>query len=493
MLLDSIDRNLPDNYEIVMQTYVLIGNSYDLQGDFDLGVLYLSECLDFCRIDDAKYKAILHHRLAALYNCLYDRVKAKEHIHDAFDNYELLDNEIGIANCYNILGLIHVNEDHNSKADSVFHLALDIYRKHELEKSIAVVLNNMSMYNENPPEKISHLKEAIATNRRYNRIWSLAENYNNLGLQYFYNKQYNMALQAFDTAYTYAIATDAKEIVSDNYKYKSWMYDSLGVYDKAYYYSVEGGKIEKNIQSEANIRNIERMIAKSTLEKKRNQIRMLNEQNKTKVLYNTLFYFVFGLILLVIALYALYKRQKLKQISEIYRTKLELQESESQLLAVKLEQEQMEKNEMESQLDTSVRDLTTFSEYIKSRTDLFDKIKQQIKATYQSDREGMVKELKKIIVMINKYLKSDDNQVMIAKQIDQYSDEFLNRLEELHPGMSKTDKKLASYLRLGMSTKDICLITGSNLKAVNMARYRLRKHMGLDGETSTIEYLQSIV
>lgn len=491
-IINFLDKSDIKNHTLLMETYILLGKSYDLQGDFDLGIYALTEALDYCDMNDTKNKALINHELATLYNCLYDVNRANELVVDVIKYYEEVKDTVGIALCYNILGLIYVNKKDDVKADSIFNLALALHQKLNLEINKAVIYNNMALYNEDPPRKIEMLKHAIAINKRYNRRWSLAENYNNLGLQYFYDKQYDKALKKLDIAYDIAIATNAKELISDNHRYKSWLYNELKIYDKAYYNSTESDRITKQIQSEENIRNIERIIAQNALNKKKYKIRLMNEIHKSTIIFNTLIFSFIGVFILIIVMFILYKKGKVKRQNELYKAKLELEKNNIELLNIKLEQEEIEKNEMETLLDASTKELTNFSYYIKNRNELFSNIKNHIKSVYHYEKEQMVRELRKIIVLINQYEKTDREQSMMIKQMDQVSDEFLYRLEQLHPGISKTEKRMAIYIHLGMSTKDICMITGSNLKTVNMARYRLRKHLGLASDISIAQYLDSI-
>lgn len=66
---------------------------------------------------------------------------------------------------------------------------------------------------------------------------------------------------------------------------------------------------------------------------------------------------------------------------------------------------------------------------------------------------------------------------------------FLGRLLNLlkqYPELSDNEKQLCVYLRMGLSTQEICVLTGKQPRSVNMARYRLRKTLNL-AETDNLE------
>ena len=77
-------------------------------------------------------------------------------------------------------------------------------------------------------KSVSLINEANCHQQELESQWSLGENYNNMGKQYFYAKQYNNALMALQRAYEVASSISAKELICDNYEYLSWVYDALG-------------------------------------------------------------------------------------------------------------------------------------------------------------------------------------------------------------------------------------------------------------------------
>ena len=65
-------------------------------------------------------------------------------------------------------------------------------------------------------------------------MWSLGENYNNLGKLYYYSKRYKEAIAALEKAYQLAQSVGAKGVICDNYEYAAWVYSAIGDYQTAY-------------------------------------------------------------------------------------------------------------------------------------------------------------------------------------------------------------------------------------------------------------------
>ena len=80
----------------------------------------------------------------------------------------------------------------------------------------------------------------------------------------------------------------------------------------------------------------------------------------------------------------------------------------------------------------------------------------------------------------------------MMREIEEKYDEFIKRLLKLHPDLTNGERKLATFLRIDLSSKEISLLTGTSIKAISMARYRLRKTLGLDPKDDVVEYLRKL-
>ena len=59
---------------------------------------------------------------------------------------------------------------------------------------------------------------------------------------------------------------------------------------------------------------------------------------------------------------------------------------------------------------------------------------------------------------------------------------FYENLQSRFPELSPAEIKLAAFLRLNMTTKDIASITGQSVKSLEVARARLRKKLGITNQ-----------
>ncbi len=71
--------------------------------------------------------------------------------------------------------------------------------------------------------------------------------------------------------------------------------------------------------------------------------------------------------------------------------------------------------------------------------------------------------------------------------------EFYAKLSKLNPNLTLNEKRLCAFLRLNMSSKEISCITGQSIKAIEQARFRLRKQLGLLNQNVNISnFLSSL-
>ena len=70
--------------------------------------------------------------------------------------------------------------------------------------------------------------------------------------------------------------------------------------------------------------------------------------------------------------------------------------------------------------------------------------------------------------------------------------EFITKLREKHPSLSLSEIKVASYVRMNLTSKEIAEFMHKTTRAIENDRYRLRKKLELDSNDSLQKYLMDI-
>jgi DNA-binding CsgD family transcriptional regulator len=69
---------------------------------------------------------------------------------------------------------------------------------------------------------------------------------------------------------------------------------------------------------------------------------------------------------------------------------------------------------------------------------------------------------------------------------------FVDSLVSYNPDITNSDIKLCCYLKMNMNTKDIAQLFGLTVRAIENKRYRLRKKLFLDKETSLMTFINGL-
>ncbi len=218
--------------------------------------------------------------------------------------------------------------------------------------------------------------------------------------------------------------------------------------------------------------------------------------------YQTWWAYTLYIIIFFGILYFFYKKQskkykrlqqlKLEEQQRKYREEqkqlqlqhqLEIQESEKQIIQLRNEKLQSEVEHKNSELASSAMNLVR-------KKEILSKLKEDLvlyKGTPEADKSA--KEFQKIIRVIDKELDLNEEWEQFAVHFDSVHTNYLKKLKETFTGLTVSDLKLAAYLRLNLSSKEIAQLMNISIRGVETSRYRLRKKLGIDNETNLFDYL----
>ena len=127
-------------------------------------------------------------------------------------------------------------------------------------------------------------------------------------------------------------------------------------------------------------------------------------------------------------------------------------------------------------------------------------------ANYQKRNEEMLIEIKKLITHINNEgmeiirkivndnksnYESDFLEIFETQFRDIHAD-FYERLDYWHPELTPTEKKICTFLKMNLNTKEIAVLLLSTPASIEVSRAKIRKKIGLDHNQSLTEYISAI-
>jgi len=96
---------------------------------------------------------------------------------------------------------------------------------------------------------------------------------------------------------------------------------------------------------------------------------------------------------------------------------------------------------------------------------------------------------RKLARQIDRHLEGDHDWELFETAFNQVHDDFFKRLLHQFPELTPGDLRLAAYLKLNLSSKEIAPLLNISVRGVENKRYRLRKKIGLPEDANLTEYV----
>lgn len=124
------------------------------------------------------------------------------------------------------------------------------------------------------------------------------------------------------------------------------------------------------------------------------------------------------------------------------------------------------------------------TQHIETRNMLIRKLKLLAGEDKNLMQEG-IRELLSNISSINSALNWDEFQ----KRFENVHKDFYHKLATRYPDLSPAEMKLAAFIKLGLSNKEISALSQNTLQSIEVARSRLRKKMRLNTNDNFFTFL----
>ncbi len=177
-------------------------------------------------------------------------------------------------------------------------------------------------------------------------------------------------------------------------------------------------------------------------------------------------------------------QQKLKELQEEQRKRQEIELAKER----EVERLQNEKHQSELQHLNSLLAASTMNLVVKN--ELIETIKEDLNVVRKKGKSPETKRaLEQIVKEIDTTLRVQEDWEQFEFHFDQVHGDFLDRLRKQFPELTTQDQKLCAYLRLNLSTKEIAQLMSISVRGVEIARYRLRKRLGLETKQNLSKFI----
>jgi len=492
-----------------------IARYYQSKNDYQKALNLLLESKEgFTKIEDDKWRAKTCLELGKIYQKRFKYEKALDYLFKAMEIFKDLKKEKKLAECYNIIGGIYYDEGYYEKSFEYFQNSLTIWERVGDDAGLASRYNNIGeIYRINLQfeDAIRYYKKAITINKKLNIENNLAINFDNMGNIYIVRKQYdsafyylsksleiseridnaervsmaeislgnlylrrneiNKARQHFEKGYRLAQKNSFLIFVKDAAKGLSEIFKEKKQFKDSYYYYKKYKQISDSIYSAKSSEKITQLEMKLIFEHEQ-ELNSLKRQ-KSNIKY---FLIAFGLVCLLVIIILLYGRMRIKSKHSI----------------IKAKNLQLEKKQLEEEIDLKNRELATNVMYLVKKNEFINFISEKLynsKLKFKKENQKIVEEI------ILDFQSSVDTDIWkdFEERFREVHKEFYNKMNQKFPNLSNNEKKLCALLRLNMTTKEVAAITHQNPHTIEVARTRLRKKLGLSNkETSLVSFLSNL-
>ncbi|MCF8331923.1 MAG: tetratricopeptide repeat protein [Bacteroidales bacterium] len=396
----------------------------------------------------------------------------------------------GIGLSYEYIGSVYSQEFPDS-AKKYYKTALEIHHENDEYEKIARVYDRMAEVNE-----IHGLTDSAVYYTRYELdIYTRIGDSLHIAINYLDLSEYYEILNQPEKAKTYCkqslkITRQAGFLVQQRKAYKQ-------LHDLALQSGNEAAALRyykkyvliKDSVDDANFReHINRVELRNMARQQENELRIQRQESKIKSLYIVAISAVSFIVLLFLFIIVLRQRKVISIKQKMIEKNQTIREKEQSLMQAR----EKEKALLENELKEKKNELVDFALHIAQRNEFLADLKKDVKELDNTAPEKLTASKKRIMMKLNQGLQINKEFEEFNMEVEKVHQQFLMNLEKRFPGLTRNDKRLASLLRLNLSSKEIAAINNISVKAVEMGRYRLRKKLNLAKGDNINTFFRSI-
>lgn len=345
------------------------------------------------------------------------------------------------------------------------------------EASAHNVLGNAYSKLSRDQEALQSLHTSVAVYDQMENPTEVNEAYISLGL--FYNKrnQPHRALPYFQKAIIISDSIGAIPQASEAYFYRSKSFKQLKEHKRALEDFDSYNKLKDSIFTIKKSQQIEEMRTIFETEKKEaeiafqgEEIKTLNEKAKVDKLTKGLYAGGLTSALALSGLLVFGFRQRIKK-NTIAREK----------------QDEIYKQEIEHKK----KELTSQTLHLVQKNTFIQELRENLEGLRRSPEKFKV-EFRRIVMLLKKQNAEDKDWEVFKSYFADVHNDFDNKLKAIYADISEKEIRLAAFLRMNLSTKEIAAMLNVLPDSILKSKYRLKKKLNLDKKMDLTTFLNTL-
>lgn len=299
-----------------------MGLAWYFKGKYDSAAACYYRSMDlYQKISDPEGKAALLNHLGRLYRKTRDLDRALQFYDEAYAIYKAAGNNDGMATILNESGVVFEYREDYDQAIQRYRASLAIRKQINDMAGAAYSLNFIGgaySLQKKFTEAAQYLTEALTIRQQLRDSFAIALNHSDLGYMYVLKNDLNNAMQQYQLSNTIALPMGYADLLQNNYGEMASIAEKQGQYQRSLELVRLRTAIRDSVYSSDKMQQIEQLNARYQAEKKEQQLKLQQAEISKKNYLIILF--AGGLLFLLIAAIAIYRRRKLRhqvQLQEV--------------------------------------------------------------------------------------------------------------------------------------------------------------------------------
>lgn len=456
--------------------------------------LYISEEL-FKELNCQPCLAETHNSLGEIYYKIKSPEAALARHEQALSIYKNTNNVLGMAKTLGFIGTMNEKLEDYSKALSYQWEAMDLVKSAKDISAFAIVLENIGSIKEDLEEYDSakyFFQKSYELHLIAGDSSNMIGNLNNLGDAYRKSGDFEKGLEYSK------LAMDMSDRLGNTYQLRSATVDVakslqlLGEFSEAYDYLELSRQLNDQIFSEEAARQLAIREVQYELNKKITQLAEFEHRHEKEILTRWLLSLI--VLALIVLAWLMLNRQKIKIRSsrDLLERQKELLEIKEKLIATEKENINLLEARMAAEVESHSQSLSAQTLHVIEKNQMLGEIQQKLKRILEEDSKEQKKRIRNLIKQIDYNFSQDTDWEDYKNSFEKVHQDFFKNLHKNSKDLTPGELKLASLMRMNLSSKEIASTLGISQESLRISRYRLRKKLNLEKGENLQQFLLCI-
>ncbi len=406
--------------------------------------------------------------IAGIHSATNDMEQAFLYYTKALEMSELANDTQSEVMLINNLANIYSAKKQTDKAMKMFKKALIINLENENYRWAAVNNQNISL-------EYMQLEKLDSAELYINNAYSLVDNFKDnyitasrfaqLGDYYLKRNEIERANNYLHKADSIATKFSIIEILVEIKKTFAELYKQLNDPVKEANYLREYKTFSDTLMSDRNTRLLSELKFKYKYQQEQKEQELVNQRTKYISIIVTIFS-ILGFVILIL----LYIQQKTRA------NKAKIEKEKTHLKNENLQQKLELKNK---EITSNTMIQLQKNELLNLIIDKLRNVKYRFAVKNHEIIDETIKELKRSM--------NENTWNSFLIHFEKVHESFFSSLNHISINLTLNDKRLCAFIRLKMTTKEIATMTNTNIRSIEMARYRLRKKLNILDSTINLD------